>query len=196
MNKTNHIIIALEGIDGSGKTTLIEKLQKKMPESISIYERTKKNKLTDHIVMSRLMRKHYLLQFPIYLLLSYKNYFLFRLKGPKKIIIMDRCFLSNICYFCPKALSNTQMLKSMLFFETKLIPEKIFILDIDPETGQKRDQNKKSLEWLTKTRIAYIASQTSLITIYSKVEVLNKNLSIEKKADIILSYIEETRNGN
>ena len=117
MNKSQ-IVVAIEGIDGSGKTTLINEICRYFGEKSIVYKRTHKGKFIDRIVSSAIMQKFYMLQVPIYLLLSYKNYILFKInnKSRDKIIIMDRCFLSNICYFYPKALENNRLLTILLFF--------------------------------------------------------------------------------
>ena len=196
MKKENLIVVALEGIDGAGKTTLINYIQQNLEEKTSIYERTKKNSLTDRLVSLKLFQKHYRLQIPIYFLLSYKNYIRFRRKAPAKIIIMDRCFLSSICYFFPNALNNPNKLKAILFFEVKLFPQKIFVLDVNPALGKERDNNKKNIEWLIETRNAYNIASTSLILNISKVEIIDENLTIDEKCNIILSYIKEKQNGD
>ena len=98
----NQIVVAIEGIDGAGKTTLINAICQSFEGKVTIYKRTHKGNFIDKLVSSKMMQKYYILQIPIYLLLSYKNYLLFRLKKKKQIVIMDRCFLSNICYFFQK----------------------------------------------------------------------------------------------
>lgn len=198
MNKSQ-IVVAIEGIDGSGKTTLINEICRYFGEKSIVYKRTHKGKFIDRIVSSAIMQKFYMLQVPIYLLLSYKNYILFKIsnKSRDKIIIMDRCFLSNICYFYPKALENNRLLTILLFFEVKLFPQKIFILDVDPQKGQIRDSNKKSLKWLKTTKSAYLKTINSSLAEFMNIELIPEELPIEKKCNVIINYIEgERKNGN
>ena len=189
--KKSQIIVAIEGIDGAGKTTLIKEICRCLGENSLVYKRTSKGKLMDKLVSSAIMQKYNILQIPIYLMLSYKNYILFKInnKSRNKIIIMDRCFLSNICYFFPKALKNNKLLKKLLFFEVKLFPQKIFILDVEPKKGQMRDENRKSLKWLTATRNAYLEAIDSSVTKLVKIELIPEKLPIEKKCNIIINYI-------
>lgn len=198
MNRSQ-IIIAIEGIDGAGKTTLINEICRYFGEKSIVYKRTNKGKFMDRLVSSTLMQKYYMLQVPLYLMLSYKNYISFKINNEcrNKIIIMDRCFLSNICYFYPKALNNNRLLRILLFFEVKLFPQKIFILDVDPKKGQIRDSNRKSLEWLKITKSAYLASVNSTLAQLVKIELIPEKLTIEKKRNIIINYIEgEKKYGN
>lgn len=189
--KKDDFIVALEGIDGAGKTTVINEICRYFGGKSIVYKRTNKGRLMDKILSSSVMQKYYLLQIPIYLILSYKNFLLFKLnnKSSDKVIIMDRCFLSNICYFCPKALKNKRILSLLLFFEVKMFPQKIFILDVAPIIGQKRDLNKKSLKWLTNTRNAYLEAIDSSLLKMVKIELIPKELTIEKKCNIIINYI-------
>lgn len=93
MKYKNRIILALEGIDGAGKTTLCNELSNFFGSNIVFYKRTEKGKIIDKIVKSQFMQNHYMLQIPIYLLLSYKNFFLFKRKDyNNQVIVMDRCF--------------------------------------------------------------------------------------------------------
>lgn len=194
---SNQIVIALEGIDGAGKTTIINELHRQFKDDLIIYKRTKKGKLIDKLVSCKLMKKFSMLQVPIYFFLSYKNYCIFKLKKRKQIVIMDRCFLSNICYFCPSAIFDKKLLKKWLFFEIKLFPQAIFILDIDPALGQKRDNYKKSLKWLEATRVAYLNAAQSDLLKELHIEILHKNISIEEKIEIVTKYIKgERNNGN
>ena len=197
MNKSQ-IIVAIEGIDGAGKTTLINEICRHFKEESIVYKRTSKGKLMDRLVSSKFMQKYYLLQVPIYLMLSYKNYIVFRInnKSRKKIIIMDRCFLSNICYFFPKALEDSKLLKKLLFFEIKLFPQRIFILDVEPETGKIRDSNRKSLKWLKVTRNTYLEAAHSSLTEWINIVLVQEELPIEKKCSIIINYIKEKSYGN
>lgn len=190
------IIIAIEGIDGSGKTTLISELSRYFKRNVVVYKRTNKGKLLDKIVSSTILQKHYMLQVPIYLFLSYKNYFLFMMKNKSEIIIMDRCFLSNICYFFPNALHCDKLLNKVLFFEIKLFPQMIFILDVKPEIGQIRDFKRKSLEWLRNTRKAYLKAENLNLIKGVKIKVIPEDLSVEEKCKIIINYIKEKKYGN
>ncbi len=193
----NQIIVAIEGIDGAGKTTLINAISQCFEGKVTIYKRTHKGNFIDKLVSSKIMQKHYMLQVPIYLILSYKNYILFRLKKKKEIVIMDRCFLSNICYFFPRAIWNNKLLYRLLLFEIKMFPQNIFILDVEPRTGRIRDANRKSLKWLEDTREAYINAANSDLTKWIKITVIQESLSIEEKKKIIINYIKgEMRNGN
>lgn len=185
----SQIIIAIEGIDGAGKTTLISEICRYFGDEVVVYRRTSKGKILDKLVSSRMMQKHYMLQIPIYLYLSYKNYFLFKLKNRNRIIIMDRCFLSNVCYFFPNALHCNKLLKKLLFFEIKLFPQMIFIIDVNPEIGQIRDYKRKSLEWLKKTRKAYLEAENSNLVKWVSIEVIRESLSVEEKCNIIINYI-------
>ena len=192
------IIIALEGIDGAGKSSTIQFLVNKYKQNITVYKRTQKSKLTDKFVSCDFMRKHYMLQVPVYIYLSHINLLKSRLQSKnKKIIIMDRCFLSNICYFYPQSLSSRKLFNLVMCFEPRFFPQKIFILDVTPSIAQVRDLYKKDLKWLIDTRTAYLSAQYSRILQKYNIEVLNENLSIETKAKIISNYIREAiKNGN
>lgn len=198
MKYENRIILAVEGIDGAGKTTLINEISNFFGNDIIFYERTKKSKFVDKLVTSKLMQSHHMLQVPIYLLLSYKNFLLLQIRyRNNQIILMDRCFLSNICYFFPKALFDSRLLKRLLWLEVKFFPKTIFIIDVEPAIGQLRDKNKKSLEWLIATRNAYINATKSVMTDWINIRVIEDNLSIKSKANIIIKYIQgEMNNGN
>lgn len=197
MNYNNEIIVAIEGIDGAGKTTLIKEIFKVLKDNAVIYRRTEKGIFINKLLNQKIIKKHHLLQVPIYLFLSHKNYIIFKKQRSKPIIIMDRCFLSNICYFFPKALSNEKLLNFLLEFDIKLIPQIIFILDVNPAIGQARDDNKKAIEWLQTTRNAYLNTNKSLIGKWTDVVIIEENLSIKNKANFIVKYIKEkTKYGN
>lgn len=198
MNHNNRIVVAVEGIDGAGKSTLILEIEKFLKDNISIYQRTRKGKITEKILNSRMFQKYHFLQIPIYLILSYVNFYLFKMKCKNtQIIIMDRCFLSNICYFFPQALYDEKKLKKVLFWEIKLLPKTVFILDVDPVVGMIRDNNRKKLDWLSYTREAYLSSQNSLINKLTHIVILKEELSTKEKAKILIEYIQgEKEHGN
>lgn len=192
------IIIALEGIDGAGKSSTIKRLIDSYNPNITVYSRTQKSKLIDKLVSCKFMRKNYMLQVPIYIYLSHINLLKNILQFKKsKIIVMDRCFLSNICYFYPQSLTNPKLFRFLMFFEPRLYPQKIFILDVVPSVAQIRDSFKKDLGWLVNTRAAYLNTLHSKYLSKYNIEIINEELNIEEKTKIILNYIQEViTNGN
>lgn len=188
------IILALEGIDGAGKTTLINELEKIYSAKCVVYHRTKKGSFISKLVSSRILKKFHFLQAPIYILIAWNNYKKDEFKKDVPIVLMDRCFLSNICYFYPKALSKKAVLKLALLFEAPVFPQKIFIIDADPRVAQKRDGFQKSLKWLEDTQKIYLTSADSNVLKKYNIEVIWDQYSITEKVNIIVDYINQELN--
>ena len=192
-NHMEKLIVALEGIDGSGKSTVIAALKKIY--DIAVYKRTEKSAFIDQIVSSKLMSRYYMLQVPIYIALSHRNKRKFKTNG-ENIIFMDRCFLSNICYFFPKALEKEKLLNILMIFEPKFFPHKIFVLDVEPHISQKRDRYKKELYWLEQSRNGYLNSACSKLLRKYDIEILDAEMRLSEKVDIISRYISEYIKGS
>lgn len=183
-------IIALEGIDGAGKSTITQRLKTQLQDDLIIYSRTKKTPFYNKILSIPFIKKHQNLQIPIYWLLSWHNYFEFvhRYSG-ERIVIMDRCFLSSMCYFFPKAISSKTACCIFKMLEVKLFPEKIFIIDVDPRIAQQRDGYKKQLKWLIQTRRIYRRCISNESVLKCRIEVLNGQHEINYNSKIILNEI-------
>lgn len=188
MLKAHQVIVALEGVDGAGKSTLINLLSSEFGEIVGIYSRTKKGKAMDFIVSHEIMQSMRKLQIPIYLLLSFKNYLSFLKYRHKQIILMDRCFLSNFCYFYFDALFDNKQFDKMMKFEVKLLPQKIFIIDIEPIVAHQRDK-KKQLDWIISTRKNYLQCGDSPIMDCFHVEVIDSKMTITDMKEKITNYI-------
>ena len=191
--KKYDIIIALEGIDGAGKTTLANLLKKDYGEAACIYSRTKKGQFSKILLSHPPLNKCRLLQIPFYLILSYKNYLQCFKHVKANILIMDRCFLSNICYFYPFVLKNKTLFKFAMLFELNLFPHEIYIIDEDPAVAQKRDNMEKELNWLRKTRVHYLDAQKSSALLKYNISILSNELTIEEKRALIGKKIEILR---
>ena len=189
MKNKKQIVIALEGVDGSGKSTIIQNICDQLRTGVLIYHRTSKGKVLDRFLSTKFVNSIPFAQIPIYLFLSYKNYIALRNRSRYDIIIMERCFLSNICYFYPKAMTKKWILQLALLFEIKLFPEKIFVIDVDPSIGYTRDNYKKNLAWLTKTRHHYLDSANADLLHPFHIQIIDENMEIKKKTQLILSYL-------
>lgn len=185
------VIISLEGIDGAGKTTLVGLLKKEYGEEVCVYSRTKKGRLAKWLLGSFFIKNNYILQIPIYLLLSYKNYFACRYQHTASILLMDRCFLSNICYYYPSAMNNEILFKLAMLFELKLYPDEIFIIDEEPIVAQERDKMDKDLNWLTNTRINYLKAKRAKALRKFNITVIPNSLTIEEKQKLISIKMKE-----
>lgn len=183
------VIVALEGVDGAGKTTLIDLLGAEFGNLAGVYSRTKKGKIVDYIVSSNFMQKNRQLQIPIYLLLSLKNYLFFFKNRHKQIILMDRCFLSNFCYFYFDYLFDKEKFERMMRFEVKLLPQKIFIINIEPLTAYQRDKKRKQMDWIISTQKKYLLCKNSPMLEGFHIEILDNNMTIVNKKDRISNYI-------
>lgn len=183
----HQVIVAIEGIDGSGKSTLINLLKSELGDNVSIYSRTKKGHMLDFILSRRIMQEHYNLQIPIYLFLSFKNFFALSRCSP--IILMDRCFLSNFCYFYFESLFSETEYKKKMRFEINLLPKKIFIIDADPLIAHHRDKQKKRVDWLVSTREHYLQAKNSPLMKKYHIEIINSDLTVEEKKERIAKYI-------
>lgn len=187
----NHqqIVVAIEGIDGAGKSTLIKLLSEEFDDSVGIYNRTKKGHILDSLVSCKLMQDHHILQVPIYLFLSFKNYIALGRFKRKPIILMDRCFLSNFCYFYFESLFVAQKFKRKMLFEIKLLPQKIFIIDEEPLIACQRDNEKKRVDWLITTREHYLQSKNSPLMEKYHIEIISNSLTVKDKKERIANYI-------
>lgn len=182
------IVVAIEGIDGAGKSTLINLLNDEFRDTVGIYSRTKKGNILDFIVSRKMMQSHHSLQIPIYLFLSFKNYIALGKYRNRPIILMDRCFLSNFCYFYFESLFSVREFKRKMLFEITLMPQKIFIIDVDPLIAYHRDK-KKQVDWLITTRERYLRTKSSPLMEKYHIEIINSDLTIEEKKEKIADYI-------
>ena len=187
--RSHRLVIALEGIDGAGKTTLTNAIKRQFGDNVGILPRTKKGKGCEALINSKLVYNNHCLQIPIYLFLSYVNYFKNLRSIETPITIMDRCFLSNICYYYPVAMKNRMFLWLALLFEIKIFPDQIFIIDEEPSTAHQRDGYQKELDWLISTRNNYLQSAESELLKKYNITIVPKELSVESKASIIIEAI-------
>ena len=186
---SHQVVVALEGIDGAGKSTLINLLNDEFGEIVGTYSRTKKGRIFDFIVSRKTLQRFQRLQIPIYLFLSLKNYISFWKYRHRPIVLMDRCFLSNFCYFYFDALFDENEFQKKLWFEIGLMPQKVFILDVDPLTAYHRDNKKKQISWLATTREHYLQAKDRPLLKKYCIEIISPDLTIQEKKEKIVDYI-------
>jgi dTMP kinase len=140
--------ICLEGIDGSGKSTQIEKLDKWLEECgievLKVFEPTNSS-------VGRLIRE--MLQNPqatdenfqktLALLFAADRIILMKkiedAEVDGKVVISDRCFYSSMAYQ-----NGAEWIKEINKFAKK--PDVVLLLDIDPETAISRCEGTDSFE--------------------------------------------------
>lgn len=192
------LIIAIEGIDGAGKSTICREIKDRLGDSCSIYSRTEKSQLVHTLLTHFPIKQAHILQIPIYIFLGHFNYWVRRKQLQVPVILMDRCFLSNVCYYYPYALKYFVTFALSLSFEVKLFPSRIFIIDELADIAWERDNCEKSLSWLNKVRTNYLEVIQHKYASSFQMQIVPASYSLEQKIEYVYHIIKiemEKENG-
>jgi len=210
-NPYKGIYIAFEGIDGSGKTTLVKRLkddfEEKGRKAVLTKEPTRKDQIGTLI--------HEFLQNKIkipstafqYLFVADRVVHMETSVEPflrdGKIVITDRCFWSSVVYGIldkiedAKALSNNEMLltaQSILsMYHQFIVPDITFYIKVSEETAIKRllKMSKKKEYYETKEKLKKIKEGYDwLVNKFSnEITVIDGEQSIEDVSEQILKHV-------
>jgi len=203
------ILIALEGIDGAGKTTqaynLLAKLKELGFDAEYLHEPTKftkyGKKIRDYIKEGTIPspeeeNKLFIEDRKLHVSKEIKPYL-----DEKKIVVLDRYFFANAAYQGARSLSYQDILNENRKFAPE--PDIVFLLDITAEEALERINNRKALtnhyekyENLKKVRKKYMEiyeKDTANIQLIDgsieiesiSVELLEKVLKLIKKRNLI-----------
>lgn len=180
------MLIHIEGIDGAGKTTTIEKLKKKLlnkvvygvdPGTTMLGEHIR-DVLVSDITLSESSR--------LLLHLSARSVMNDHLPSGTKII--DRGLLSTLAYNC-QILTQEEILQLNFLLDIR-IPDLIIFIDTLPKIALERVQARgetDSLERLTSIRDSYFSAM-DLLRKYCKIEIVPGN---KNTVDVVQSIIEK-----
>lgn len=203
------ILIALEGIDGAGKTTqaynLLAKLKELGFDAEYLHEPTKftkyGKKIRDYIKEGTILspeeeNKLFIEDRKLHVSKEIKPYL-----DEKKIVVLDRYFFANAAYQGARSISYQDILNENRKFAPE--PDIVFLLDITAEEALERINNRQALtnhyekyENLKKVRKKYIEiyeKDTANIQLIDgsieiesiSVELLEKVLKLIKKRNLI-----------
>ncbi len=137
-------LLALEGIDGTGKETQISLLKKEFPNlKIFKYPSQKTPQLNDYLEGKIEFNGKDLFQLFLNDILAEQNEVKKELEN-NSIVILDRYVLSTLAY--EKEGISYEEAKSIIQHSNILIPDKIILLDITPEESYKRKNQQKVLD--------------------------------------------------
>lgn len=146
--------IALEGVEGCGKTTVLHILKRKLREQGRSFRLVKEPGTTEVGEKIRTILLHDYeealdIKTELLLFMASRSSMIHQVicLARQEFILSDRCFLSTLAYQCnfdQRLAKNIFDLHRQLFEDC--LPEKIFFIDIDPITAvrrkSKRDINK------------------------------------------------------
>ena len=165
--KEMQMLIAIEGIDGAGKTTnahfLKEELEKRGFKVVVLKEPTNSEwgKKIRESVNSRLSPEEELELFILDRKHDVEHNIIPALKEGK-IVIMDRYYYSNVAYQGARGLNVEEIKKINEEIAPK--PDLVILLDVDPEKGVERIKNRgdrpnefEDMEYLQKVREIFLS---------------------------------------
>jgi len=191
----NKLFVAIEGIDGSGKTTVSRHLAKSFEDQgIKVFlTREPTEDLPETMIRSNFNNGVAL--FFLFMADRAKHEDTIAMKlSENYLVISDRFLASSFAYQGPiieKYFGNfedTFKWMRMVSMPLKLLPDITFLLDIDPVMAMERIRNReKSLfekpEYLAQVRKYYLATASS------NTVVLNAGLPLEEKLAVMMETI-------
>ncbi len=184
------MLIVVEGIDGSGKSTLVrflvEELRKRGYDVVSFKEPT------DSEWGRRVREENLSPEEELELFLkdrewNVKNNIVPSLKSGK-IVVMDRYYHSTIAYQGAKGIDVDYIRKLNEKFPK---PDLVIVLDVDPETALKRIEGKRKpskfedVEYLRKVREIYLSMDDVVVVDAERpIEVVKRDV-----LDLVLRHI-------
>ncbi len=194
------VLIAIEGIDGAGKSTqakiLKERLEKRGFDAILLKEPTsskwgkiikeisKKTESIDPYKELELFVKDREFNVKKNIIPFLKN---------KKIVIVDRYYISTIAYQGARGIDKENIKEMNEKFAPK--PDIVFILDIDPDDSLKRIRREKEILFERENFLKEVR-KNFLETKINKTFILDAKLSVDEIADKIENLVLEYLNDN
>jgi len=147
------VLIVFEGIDGSGKSTQAEILLKRLQEEdvdVVYFREPSKGKWGRKIKKKALHPDSLTPEEELELFLKDRRENVEKNLKPalkkKRVVILDRYYYSTIAYQGAKGIDEKQIARMNEEFVVQ--PDLVFILDIDPQKGLERIENRKKKDRL------------------------------------------------
>jgi len=147
------VLIVFEGIDGSGKSTQAEILLKRLKEEdvdVVYFREPSKGKWGRKIKKKALHPDSLTPEEELELFLKDRRENVEKNLKPalkkKRVVILDRYYYSTIAYQGAKGIDEKQIARMNEEFVVQ--PDLVFILDIDPQKGLERIENRKKKDRL------------------------------------------------
>ena len=189
------MLIAVEGIDGSGKTTvvrfLIEELRKRGYDVVAFKEPTDSEygrRIRQILKERKVSPEEELKLFIKDREFNVRNNILPALKSGK-IVIMDRYYYSTIAYQGALGL-DVEMIRKLNEQFPK--PDLVIILDVSPETALKRIKAKRrpdrfeDLEYLRKVREIFLSLKNNIVVVDAERNIEDVNRDVLK---VVLEHL-------
>ncbi len=201
MKNTNDLYICIEGIDGCGKTTVINELKKLYPDAVFTREPGSEQDKFCSIVRRILLEDGVQIddEVSLYLFIADRIQHMKKVVIPalvnNRMVISDRCFLSTFAYQQKFGIDYLFAIHSQI---TMADPDIIFIIDTDPKIAYQRliercevKQNANLYYLLKRIRQNFLNMQTYFPEI---IEVVDGNKPLDKIVETINKSITQYAN--